>query len=112
MNLFLEKPYDTFHISDDRNAMVDFDYLFDNQYSINLIIPEGSMVSYHPENLKESNSLLDYSVEYTLTDKQIKLDFRIALKKLRLKKEDFQLWKTSMNKLKSHYNESIIISKL
>lgn len=112
VNLFLEKPYDTFHISDDRNAMVDFDYLFDNRYSISLIIPEGSKVSYHPENLKESNSLLDYSIEYTLTDKHIKLDFRIALKKLLLKKEDFQLWKTSMNKLKSHYNESIIISKL
>jgi hypothetical protein len=111
INLFLEKPFENFSLSDDRFSMVDFDFLLEDQYRFTLEIPDGMKVSYFPINVKESNSLMDYSIDYTLKDNQIVLDFKFSTKKLLLKKEDFSLWKSSIHQLKSHYNESIIITK-
>lgn len=111
INLFLNKPFENFTLSDDRFSMVDFDFLLNDHYSYTLEIPKGMKVSYYPKNVKESNSLMDYSIEYILKDNQLQLNFQFSTKKLLLKKEDFSLWKSSINQLKSHYNESIIITK-
>lgn len=111
LNMFLEKPYEKVIIADDREAILDFEFLEEKQYSVILEIPKDTQVTFYPKDVEVSNSLLDYSIKYKLTENQLKLDFQIKLKKLMLQKEDFNLWKTTINSLKSHYNESIIISK-
>jgi len=112
LNLFLEKPFQNVNIANDRQSDYDFDYLIKNQYSVRFKIPEGVKISYYPKDFSASNDLLDYEIRYTVEEDEILLDFRIETKKLLLKKSDFDLWNQTLNELKSHYNESIIITKI
>lgn len=112
LNLFLDKPFQNSTIPNDRRSKYDFDYLTKNQYSVSLEIPEGMKVSYYPKDSSASNDLLNYQIKYRLVENQIHLDFTIETHKLLLKKEDFDLWNQTLNELKSHYNETIIITKI
>lgn len=112
LNLFLEKPFQNVNIANDRQSDYDFDYLIKNQYSVRFKIPEGVKISYYPKDFSASNDLLDYEIRYTVEEDEILLDFRIETKKLLLKKSDFDLWNQTLNELKSHYNETIIITKI
>ena len=96
-------------IEKNRESKYDFEILTQHKYTIELEIPEGKTASTLPGNLIESNDLLDIKIAYTIKDKSVVLDMDIKNKKLMLEKEDFEKWNESIKKLKTKYQEAIVL---
>jgi hypothetical protein len=110
ISLALVKPFEKNMIEKNRESKYDFENLTQHKYTIELKIPEGKTASNLPQNLIESNDLLDIRISYAIKDKSVLLDMDIKNKKLLLEKEDFDKWNESIKKLKTKYQETIVLA--
>ena len=106
----LVKPFEKNIIEQNRESKYDFDNLTQYKYTIELEIPQSKVVNNVPQNISESNDLIDYKISYTLQDKTVILEMDLKNKKLMLEKEDFETWNESIKKLKAKYQETIVLA--
>jgi transglutaminase-like putative cysteine protease len=110
ISLMLVKPFEKNIIEQNRESKYDFDNLTQYKYTIELEIPQSKVVNNVPQNISESNDLIDYKISYTLQDKTVILEMDLKNKKLMLEKEDFETWNESIKKLKAKYQETIVLA--
>lgn len=109
MNLFLDKFLDKAIITKDRILQYEFEYLtqFNTQYSLE--IPKNCSIKYLPENFDLDNDYLKAHFVYELKNNILYLNVSLTEKKILLNKSDFETWNESIKKLKTNYNETIIL---
>lgn len=109
LNLFLDKFLEKSVLAKDRVAQYEFEYLtqFTTQYVLE--IPKNCSIKYLPKNFDMDNDYLKAHFTYTLKSNILYLDVSLSVKKLLLNKSDFESWNESIKKLKSNYNETIIL---
>jgi len=109
LNLFLDKFLEKSVLAKDRVAQYEFEYLtqFTTQYVLE--IPKNCSIKYLPKNFDLDNDYLKAHFTYTLKSNTLFLDVSLSVKKLLLSKPDFENWNESIKKLKSNYNETIIL---
>ena len=111
LSMFFNKPFEQNTIKKDREAKYEFDFLYQKDFSVLLVLPIGMKVKKLPEDISADNALMAYNVQYRLEDNLLKLNFIIENKKLLLEPSDFELWNTNMQNLKSIYNENIVLTE-
>jgi hypothetical protein len=111
VNLFLDKLYEKHTIEKDRKSKFEFDFLTAQQSEFALQVPAGYSVKYVPKNFSEDNALLKCNIAYEQQAGVLTLRFRIEIKKLLMDMSDFELWNETIKKLKSQYNETVILTK-
>nr|HMU03341.1 hypothetical protein [Saprospiraceae bacterium] len=111
LSMFFSKPFEQNTIKKDREAKYEFDFLYQKDFSVSLVLPTGMKVKKLPKDVSVDNALMAYSIKYRLEDDELKLDFIIENKKLLLEPSDFELWNINMQNLKSIYNENIVLSE-
>ena len=109
INLFLDKFYDKSIIEKDRISKFNFEFLTAQNSTFNLEIPKNYAVKFKPANFSIDNAVMKCDSKYELKGDILSLDIKISLKKLMLDFSDFELWNESIKKLKSNYNETIIL---
>ncbi|MBF4491805.1 DUF3857 domain-containing protein [Flavobacterium sp. MR2016-29] len=109
VNLFLDKILEKATIAKDRVAQYEFDYLtqFTTQYALE--IPKNCSIKYLPKNFDLDNDYLKAHFTYELKNDILYLNVSLAQKKLLLNKADFEPWNETIKKLKTNYNETIIL---
>ncbi len=111
LSMFFSKPFEQNTIKKDREAKYEFDFLYQKEFSVSLVLPTGMKVKKLPKDISVDNALMAYSIKYSMKDDELKLDFTIENKKLLLEPSDFELWNTNMQNLKSIYNENIVLTE-
>lgn len=110
INLFLEKPYEKLNLEKDRNSNFEFDYLTLTNSQYELEIPKNCAVKYLPKNFSLENDLIKADFVYEIKNNKIVLNAQLKQKKMVLYKSDFKLWNETIEKLKTNYTETIILS--
>lgn len=112
LNLFLEKFYENVTLEKDRSASYEFDFLTNTNCSYELEIPKNYQLTFIPKNLNIENELIKANFVFEKTSTKIILHSNIEIKKLLLEPKDFELWNATIKKLKSNYNETLILEKI
>jgi transglutaminase-like putative cysteine protease len=109
VSLFLDKLLDKTTIAKDRVSQYEFDYLtqFTTQYILE--IPKNCSIKYLPKNFDLDNDYIKAHFTYELKNNTLFLNVSLAQKKLLLNKADFEPWNETIKKLKTNYNETIIL---
>jgi hypothetical protein len=109
VNLFLDKFLEKAILAKDRAAQYEFEYLtqFTTQYALE--IPKNYSIKYLPKNFDLDNDYLKAHFTYELKNNILYLDVSLTQKKLLLNKNDFEPWNETIKKLKTNYNETIIL---
>lgn len=109
LNLFLDKILEKATIEKDRIAQYEFEYLSQFNTVYTLKIPDGYSVKYLPKNFDLENEYVKIKFSYESKGSNLQLTANILLKKLMLNKNDFEPWNETIKKLKTNYNETIIL---
>ena len=82
-------------------------------YNINYeyAIPEGYKVEFLPANNTISTDLIGFTINYTATPTEIKVQQEVFSNVLLLENKDFEKWNGTLKKLINQYNQSIIFVK-
>lgn len=109
VNLFLDKLLEKAIIAKDRVSPYEFDFLtqFTTQYALE--IPKNCSIKYLPKNFDLDNDLAKARFTYQLKNNTLYLNVSLIIKKLLLNKTDFELWNETVKKIKTNYNETIIL---
>ncbi|WP_199866307.1 DUF3857 domain-containing protein [Flavobacterium sp. Root186] len=109
VNLFLDKFLEKVIISKDRVSPYEFEYLtkFSTQYTLE--IPKNNTIKYLPKNFDLDNDYVKANFIYELKNNILYLNVSLTVKKLLLNKPDFEPWNATIKKLKTNYNETIIL---
>ncbi|MEN2402849.1 DUF3857 domain-containing protein [Flavobacterium sp. MC2016-06] len=109
VNLFLDRILESTTLAKDRVSQYEFDYLtqFTIQYALE--IPKNCTIKYLPKNFTLDNDYIKANFTYELKNNILNLNVSLAQKKLLLNKADFEPWNETIKKLKTNYNESIIL---
>ncbi|WP_124980388.1 transglutaminase domain-containing protein [Nonlabens xiamenensis] len=79
--------------------------------NFNLKLPSGISVSSLPEPLDIDNKYLRIKKSYQQQGDQVVYTSQIAIKKRMIAVEDFSLWNESIKRLKSFYDEQVVLKK-
>lgn len=109
VNLFLDKFLEKVILAKDRVSPYEFEYLtkFTTQYTLE--IPKNNTIKYLPKNFDLDNDYVKANFIYELKNNILYLNVSLTVKKLLLNKPDFEPWNTTIKKLKTNYNETIIL---
>ncbi|MTD69674.1 DUF3857 domain-containing protein [Flavobacterium sp. LC2016-13] len=109
LNLFLDKFLDNIILAKDRVSKYEFDYLtqFTSQYTVE--IPQNYTIKYLPKNFDLDNDYVKAHFAYELKKNILCLNVSLTQKKMMLDKTDFEPWNETIKKLKTNYNETIIL---
>ncbi|SHG14362.1 DUF3857 domain-containing protein [Flavobacterium defluvii] len=109
VNLFLDKFLEKTIIAKDRVYPYEFEYLtkFSTQYALE--IPKNNTIKYLPKNFDLDNDYVKANFVYELKNNILYLNVSLTVKKLLLNKSDFEPWNATIKKLKTNYNETIIL---
>lgn len=111
INLFLDKYLDKIVIDQNRTFPFEFEYLtkFNTQYILE--IPKNYKIKYLPKNFDLDNDYIKANFTYTLKNNLLYLNIELSQKKLLLISSDFAAWNETIKKLKTNYNENLILSE-
>lgn len=109
VNLFLDRILESTTLAKDRVSQYEFDYLtqFTNQYALE--IPKNCTIKYLPKNFTLDNDYIKADFTYQQKGNMLYLNVSLAQKKLLLNKTDFEPWNETIKKLKTNYNETLIL---
>ena len=93
-----------------------FDFLFDRRLHIihnsTLLIPKEYEIKHLPENINIEHPKFAFNVSYYLKDDSLLIyNKQLSIKERLLKKEYFESWNNSIDKLDSFYKDMIILKK-
>ncbi|KFF15561.1 DUF3857 domain-containing protein [Flavobacterium hydatis] len=111
INLFLDKYLDKTVIEQNRTFPFEFEYLtkFNTQYILE--IPKNYKIKYLPKNFELDNDYIKANFTYALKNNLLYLNIELSQKKLLLINSDFAAWNETIKKLKTNYNENLILSE-
>lgn len=111
INLFLDKYLDKAVIDQNRTFPYEFEYLtkFNTQYILE--IPKNYKIKYLPKNFELDNDYIKANFTYILKNNLLYLNIELSQKKLLLINSDFAAWNETIKKLKTNYNENLILSE-
>jgi len=109
INPFLYKPFEKNPIQKDRVIGYDFEImsLFNSEYEFE--IPNNYKIKYIPKNFSLDNELVKLTTVFSEKNDKILVKHTIEVKKIVIEPQDFQLWDESIKKMKSNYNETLIL---
>jgi hypothetical protein len=82
---------------------------FENENTLE--IPEGWSVDFIPEDLHIDNEFIQYDSKYEHIDDKLILRQKTTISFINMSKEHFELWNTSITKIKQNQNEVVIIKQ-
>ncbi len=111
VNLFLDKFFEDLIVEENRISKFELEYL--TQYNIKYIleIPENYSVKQLPDNFSLDNDYIKADFIYELQNGILNLNIGLSQKKIILDKTDFNLWNETIKKLKTNYNQALILSE-
>jgi transglutaminase-like putative cysteine protease len=111
INLFLDKYLDKTVVEQNRTFPFEFEYLtkFNTQYILE--IPKNYKIKYLPKNFELDNDYIKANFTYALKNNLLYLNIELSQKKLLLISSDFAAWNETIKKLKTNYNENLILSE-
>lgn len=111
LNPYLYKVFERNPIQKDRVTGYDFEIVsfFNSEYELE--IPASYKVKYIPKNFTLDNELLQVKAVFTESNNKVQVKYTLEFKKLVIEPNDFQLWDDSIKKMKSNYNETLILTE-
>ena len=88
-----------------------FSYKVNKQLEVQVILPQGYNITAVPPNVSVKNEDYEFTLSITKQPGKIVYTKNIIIKNPRIKKEKFDQWNKDIAKLKSFYNEQIILTK-
>ena len=95
----------------ERKYSYEIDHLTKSQAKYILKLPKNYKLKYLPKSETISNELFDAEFIFENKTDEIILVATFNNKKLRIEPKDFELWNTSLNKIKQVYSETIKLEK-
>jgi len=87
-----------------------FDYKMNLSKQTELAIPAGYTVTSLPSNVEIKNPNYEFSIFYSQEDGKIIYKKNLTIKNIRISKSMFQQWNKDVQKLKTSYNEQIVLT--
>lgn len=109
INLLLDKALENTMIARDRVLQYEFEHLTQYTSEYKLTIPKNYTIKYLPKNFDLDDDYLKVHFSYELNDNVLHLKINLSHKKLLLSPSDFAAWNEAIKKLKTNYNETIIL---
>lgn len=111
VNLFLDKFLEDLMIEKNRISKFEFEYLTQYKTKYTLEIPKDYSVKQLPDNFSLDNEYIKADFNYELKNDTLNLNVSLNQKKIILDNKDFEPWNESIKKLKTNYNQALILSK-
>jgi hypothetical protein len=111
VNLFLDQMVTKMILAKDRKYSYELDHLTNSQAKYILKLPNNYKIKYLPKNESISNPLFEAQFVFEKQSDQIILTATFINKAIRIEPKDFELWNTSLNKIKEIYSETIKLEK-
>lgn len=111
VNLFLDKFLEDLMIEKNRISKFEFEYLTQYKTKYTLEIPKDYSVKQLPDNFSLDNEYIKADFNYELKNDTLNLNVSLNQKKIILDNKDFESWNESIKKLKTNYNQALILSK-
>ena len=111
INLFLDQMVTKMILEKERKYSYEIDHLTKSQAKYILKLPKNYKLKYLPKSETISNELFDAEFIFENKTDEIILVATFNNKKLRIEPKDFELWNTSLNKIKQVYSETIKLEK-
>lgn len=111
VNLFLDKFLEDLMIEKNRISKFEFEYLTQYKTKYTLEIPKDYSVKQLPDNFSLHNEYIKADFNYELKNDTLNLNVSLNQKKIILDNKDFEPWNESIKKLKTNYNQALILSK-
>lgn len=105
------KYLSNFQFEDERENNYQFTYKRQETKKIKLELPDSYKVDNIPEKVVIDNDFLKANMEYAVENNQLVYTSKIIIKKRLIPNESFDEWNESIKKLKSFYDEQIVLSK-
>lgn len=96
---------------DKRKYPVDLDNKETYQFEYRIELPTGYHIEHLPENVKISNQLADFELQYLLEGKHLLVKQMVSNKLLIIQKDMFQAWADFIKSINKHYNQSVVFTK-
>ncbi|MFI0427169.1 MAG: DUF3857 domain-containing protein [Flavobacterium sp.] len=109
INPFLTKTFEKNPIQKDRESSYDFEILSQFNRIYEFEIPVNYSIKYKPKNYTIDNELMQSSCNFEVKNNKLIVTHKLQLKKAIITKPEFELWDETIKKLKTYYNESIIL---
>lgn len=110
VNLFLDKFLEDLIIEKKRISKFEFEYLTQYKTKYTLEIPKNYSVKQLPDNFSLDNEYIKADFIYELKNDTLNLNISLNQKKIILDNKDFEPWNESIKKLKTNYNQALILS--
>jgi hypothetical protein len=81
------------------------------QFEYRIELPTGYHIEHLPENVKISNQLADFELQYLLEDNRLLVKQMVSNKQLIIEKDMFQTWADFIKSINKHYNQSVVFTK-
>lgn len=113
VNLHLDRVYENAQIDIEKRKGVarEIDYKKQETHITNLDIPEGYEVTELPENQNFIDGPFSFSVKYSQTDSQVRLEKIVKIDTLLIEKEQFDQWNNLIDALDDAYGEVVVLKK-
>ncbi|WP_181368936.1 DUF3857 domain-containing protein [Flavobacterium pallidum] len=111
VNMYLDKAFEKLTIEKDRIAKYEFDFLMYTNSAYKLEIPANYSVKSLPPAFSMDNDYFKADFSHEVRDNNVALTIKLKQKKILLDNTDFEKWNESIRKLKSAYNETIILQE-
>ena len=110
-NLFLNDYGTVKKIEKNRMQALYYKTLRKDKTKVKLKIGNEFQVSYLPEDLIVDNDLMYYSSRFQKNNGEVLLTYQFKVKRTTIEKEDFELWRSSINKIEKNMKETVGLHK-
>ncbi len=90
----------------------EFEYRSEHVHEVTLDIPAGYTVAYLPESMSVEQEYFGFQISYRIEENQIRMERKIRLDLLLLKKENFSQWNNMVNALGKAYRDVVVLDRL
>lgn len=109
LDLDKDREFATYNLEDRKTDLV-FNFKKHLESEINLEIPEGYTIEHLPEAIDEENEDFKIHLSYNLNNNILEYKKLFIIKNAKIKKATFEHWNKTIERLKSTYNEQLILT--
>jgi len=113
IDLELDRDFENITTKEERIIDMDFGEKYYKNQTITLKVPDNTKIDYMPESIMVSNDEFIFNLKYEFDEstKTITYSKKITLKTGVISRSNFQLWNETIKKLKTFYNDQIVMIK-
>ncbi len=98
-------------LSENRDAPIDFDYAYNDNYVVCMEIPDGYAIKSLPKDRSFKSDRIDFSISYVLKDNKVWCTTHFQTHFILLYPEHFNEWKTVVAQKKAAMAETMVLIK-